>query len=457
MNDKGTILAVGDASKSLAMLDGILTRAGYQVRSIDSGELALAAVAANPPDLILLDVRMKGVGGLEVCRSLKARKETRRIPILLTGAFADVKEWVEGLQLGAADYIAEPFQVEELLTRVKTHMALRLANVLLEQQAAALRRTSEQLQSELVKRHRAENELRLGLDRAERSRRAMLSALEDQKRAGEERQRLQAQLIQSQKLEAIGTLAGGVAHEINNPIMGIMNYAQLILDKLGPASPVAGFVTEIGLETERVATIVKNLLAFSRHDEKSHSPARLCDIANGTLSLMQTVMRHDRIALEVDVPEDLPPVKCRSQQIQQVIMNLLTNARDALNAKYPQHAADKKILLTVRQMEKAGRRWIRTTVEDHGPGIPEELREHIFEPFFTTKPRDKGTGLGLSINHGIVKAHHGELSVESELGEWTRFHVDLPVDNGWELENRGTANESQRGMRKAEQVAICKR
>ncbi len=256
----------------------------------------------------------------------------------------------------------------------------------------------------------------------------------ERRQAEEERQRMQAQLVHAQKLESIGTLASGVAHEINNPIMGIMNYAQLIRDRLGPDSPVSEYAIEIGRETERVATIVRNLLSFARQDKETHSPARLCDIVGATLSLIGSVARHDQIALKVDVPEDLPQIKCRSQQIQQVVMNLLTNARDALNEKYPGHDANKQILITSRRIERDGHQWIRTTVEDHGPGISEDVQRRMFEPFFTTKPRDKGTGLGLSISHGIVKDHGGQLSVESELGQWTRFHIDLPTDNGWKVE-----------------------
>jgi len=184
-NEATILLAVDDTSDSLALLVEILTAAGYQVRPADSGELALAAVAANTPDLILLDVRMKGMDGFEVCRRLKARGDTRHIPIILLSAFADTKEMVAGMQLGAADYISKPFQAEELLTRVKTHLALSRANVSLEQQAAALRQTNEQLQSEIVKRQRMEDELRRSLERAERSRRAMLGTLEDQKRTEE--------------------------------------------------------------------------------------------------------------------------------------------------------------------------------------------------------------------------------------------------------------------------------
>jgi signal transduction histidine kinase len=212
-----------------------------------------------------------------------------------------------------------------------------------------------------------------------------------------------------------------------------MNYAQLILDQAEIGSRSAEFAAEIITETKRVATIVRNLLQFSRHEKQSHSPAQIAGILDQTLSLINTVMRHDQITLRVELPEGLPSLKCRSQQIQQVLMNLLTNARDALNEKYPGCHDDKLILVGGGLFEKAGRRWIRISVEDHGTGIPAEVRDRIFDPFFTTKPRDKGTGLGLSISHGIVKDHHGELTFETEPGHWTRFHVDLPVDNGWEL------------------------
>jgi PAS domain S-box-containing protein len=248
-----------------------------------------------------------------------------------------------------------------------------------------------------------------------------------------ETRKLEEQLMQSQRIESIGTLAGGVAHEINNPINGIMNYAQLILDRIEQESPAREFAREILHETQRVTKIVRNLLTFARHEKQSHSPALLSDIVSSVLSLVQTVMRHDQIVLELSVPEDLPKIKCRSQQIQQVLMNLMTNARDALNERYPGYSPEKKLRVVAELTIKHDRRFIRTTVEDSGPGIPVEIRDRIFDPFFTTKPKERGTGLGLSISYGIVKDHGGELSVESEPGRYTRFCMDLPVNNGWTL------------------------
>lgn len=261
----------------------------------------------------------------------------------------------------------------------------------------------------------------------------MLGEVVRRTRAEESKLEVEAQLRQTQKLEAIGTLASGVAHEINNPINGVMNYAQLIDDRLDPDSPLREFAKGIGRETERVATIVRNLLAFSRHEKESHSPARIVDIVNDTLSLVHAIIRQDQISLTVDIPDDLPAIKCRSQQIQQVIMNLLTNARDALNQRYPGYDPDKIMKITARQFEMSGRRWIRVTVEDHGSGITDEVGARVFDPFFTTKDRSKGTGLGLSISHSIAADHHGDLLFESGSDQSTKFLLELPVDNGWSL------------------------
>jgi len=250
----------------------------------------------------------------------------------------------------------------------------------------------------------------------------------ERKRLEEERWALEAKLRQQQKLEAVGTLASGVAHEINNPINGIMNYAQLLQDRLPPESPLKEYTAEILHETERVATIVQNLLTFSRDEKQHRSFARISDVVTRTLSLIRAVIRGDQITLTVAVPEDLPELNCRSQQLQQVLMNLLTNARDALNERYAGHDPDKIICVTAALTQKGGRPWVRLTVEDHGNGITPEVRERMFDPFFTTKSRDKGTGLGLAISHGIVKEHHGELIVESNPGHYTRVHLDLPFE-----------------------------
>jgi PAS domain S-box-containing protein len=255
------------------------------------------------------------------------------------------------------------------------------------------------------------------------------------------RMEIESQLRQQQKLEAIGTLAGGVAHEINNPINGIINYAQLISEEMETLSVPTEYAKEIIHESKRISDIVRNLLQFSRYEKQSHSYASPYDIINHTASLIKTVIRKDQIKFYIELDEHMPDLKCRSQQIQQVIMNMLTNARDALNEKYPGFHEDKIMRLTCRQNDHDGRRWLRLTVEDHGSGIPQEVQSKIFEPFFSTKPKDIGTGLGLSISYGIVKEHHGDLSFDTEQGKMTRFVLDLPVDNGWNIHAKEQENE----------------
>jgi PAS domain S-box-containing protein len=250
------------------------------------------------------------------------------------------------------------------------------------------------------------------------------------KRMASERQAVEAHLRQSQKLESMGTLASGVAHEINNPLMGILNYAELVKDRVQDEKSL-DYLTEIGIEGNRITTIVKNLLSFSRQERQNVESADIGDIVERSFSLIGATMRRDQIMVETDIPEDLPKVECHDQQIQQVIINLLTNAHDALNERYPGFDENKIIRVNANSFEKNGEAWIRTTIEDHGPGVSADLAERIFDPFFSTKPKNEGTGLGLSVSFGILKEHGGELIVESNPGEYARFHMDLPISQNW--------------------------
>jgi len=252
----------------------------------------------------------------------------------------------------------------------------------------------------------------------------------DRVREEERRKHLEAQVRHQQKLESIGTLASGVAHEINNPINGILNFAQLIDDRLEANSPLRSFASEIGRESRRVAKIVRGLLSFSRQKPEDQELNQIAELLDSTLPLVQALMANDRIKIDVSIPADLPPVKCSGSQIQQVMMNLLTNARDALNERFDGSAPEKILWVIVESIEIAGAPFQRIIVEDHGIGIPTGIQDRIFEPFFTTKNKSTGTGLGLSISHGIVQDHGGYLTFESIPGRYTRFYLDLPVDKG---------------------------
>ena len=271
-----------------------------------------------------------------------------------------------------------------------------------------------------------------------------------ERKLAEERQRvMEAQLRQSQRLAAVGTLARGMGHEINNPIMGVMNYAQLILDRVEKDNPVSEYAAEIGVESARVAAIVHRVLEFAEQEGEHSSLARPVDLVQAALALLHDTLSEDHIAVEGDVPEDIPQIRCHSNQLQQVLVALLTNARETLNEKYAESDEDKVVRISaevIRGQESGGRGqgtggrsqeagvtdFIRLTVEDHGGGIAPEVRERIFDPFFTTRDRTQHSGLGLSTSLGIVKDHSGTLTVESEVGQWTRVHVDLPALSGVE-------------------------
>jgi PAS domain S-box-containing protein len=251
--------------------------------------------------------------------------------------------------------------------------------------------------------------------------------IDDRKRAETERDQLEARLRQQQRLDSIGTLASGVAHEINNPVQGIMNYAELIGGSAVADDMIREFATEIGIETQRVATIVRQLLAFSRQElSEAVEPTAVNELVEGTLSLIRAVMRRDQIQVDIDLPADLPKVACRRQQIHQVIMNLVTNARDALNSRWTKYHEDKRIRISGQAFTREGAPWVRLCVSDLAGGVPEDMVVRIFDPFFTTKGRDHGTGLGLAVSHGIVSEHGGTLTLENRVGVGAEFRVELP-------------------------------
>lgn len=243
----------------------------------------------------------------------------------------------------------------------------------------------------------------------------------------------EAKVIHASKLASVGELAAGVGHEVNNPTNSIMNCADIILQYADDADKVRQFAGLIRSEAERIATIVRNLLTFSRQDREQHSLGRLCDIVDVVLSLSEKKLERSNIEVRLDVPEDLPKLRCRSEQLQQVVMNLIINALHALDQRYPDDDPDKILTIAGRSVDDDGKRYVRLTVEDHGCGVAPDNLDKIFDPFYTTKGRDKGTGLGLSVSLGIVEEHNGRIQVESELDRYTRFHVDIPAGEEEEL------------------------
>ncbi len=243
----------------------------------------------------------------------------------------------------------------------------------------------------------------------------------------------QAQLIQSEKLSAIGQLAAGVAHELNNPLGGILGYAQFTLEKLrktvpGKTNPkeidsYMRYVSDIETQARRCKTIVQNLLRFSRSSQNvDFEPVDINAIIEETITFVEHQLRLNQIELEVWLEQNLPPVEGNVGQLQQVFTNLIINA---MHASQPNSTITVATRLSPALGEFGGA--VELQFIDEGCGIKEENLKKIFEPFFTTKEVGKGTGLGLSVSYGIVKAHQGEISVQSEPGKGTTFTIILPV------------------------------
>lgn len=242
-----------------------------------------------------------------------------------------------------------------------------------------------------------------------------------------------SEALRTGQLAAIGELAAGVAHEINNPINGIINYTQLLLDNANDKYDETDrdFLSRIIKEGERIAVIVGNLLSFARQRDVVEDVS-MKEIVEDSISLLMHRLQKEGIRTAVEIPDNLPLVKGNPQQLQQVMVNLMTNAIYALNQRYPEMSPEKKLEIRCCRKTTAGKEYVCTTVTDWGIGIPKDIIKRIFDSLFTTKPPGKGTGLGLSISKGLVRDHHGFLSIDSRPGGPTVAMVDLPV-----IENNG--------------------
>jgi len=241
-----------------------------------------------------------------------------------------------------------------------------------------------------------------------------------------ERINLQAETMRAGHLASLGELSAGVAHEINNPINGIINYAQMIANKSANGDKEKAIAERIIKEGNRITNIVRSLLSFARDRHEEKGPVAIHDILDDTLALVGMQLNRNGIDLRIDVSRDLPAVIGNPQQIQQVFLNLINNAQYALNQRYKESHENKILEITGSRITYQSRPYIRITFFDMGSGIPSNLLDKVAHPFFSTKPKGQGTGLGLSISHGIIIDHGGKMVFESVTGECTRVIVELP-------------------------------
>lgn len=397
-----TVLVVDDSSTNLVLLCDLLDSHNYQVAVAQDGKTAIEQAEEILPSLILLDVMMPGIDGFETCKRLKASPKTKHIPVLFMTALSDSVNKVHGLDLGAVDYITKPFDHAETLARINVHLSLRKA---------------------------------------------------------------QTSLIQKEKMAALGQLAAGIAHEINNPVNFIhgnlrpaQDYSESLLSLISlyqqhtnPPSVVSDYATDIELPfiqkdlvelfgsmasgTERISDIVEALKTFSCLDESDYKEADLHVGLNSALALLQHRLRAQPERPEIQLLksyDSLPPLQCYASKLNDVFLNLITNAIDAMDEKcrhlLPAQRLSMPLVLTIETSVCDGQIVIK--IADSGVGIPKEIHHQIFDQFFTTKPVGKGMGLGLAIALAVVSEDHsGQLTFRSEVGEGSEFTIKLPIES----------------------------
>lgn len=444
---KSKILIVDDKPDNLRLLGKILTEQGYEVRKAINGSTALMGVQATLPDLILLDIRMPDINGYEVCKKLKASEQTRDIPVIFLSALDDVLDKLKAFEVGGVDYITKPFQTQEVIVRVKNQLTIRHQQRL--------------LQEEISQRQKIEDALRLSEAREREKANKLEITLEKLKRT-------QLRLIHNEKMSSLGQMLAGVAHEINNPV-------SFIYGNLAPASEyckdlisliqayqqtypestpeIQRLIEEIDLNflikdwpklmtsmqvgAQRIQDIVLSLRSFSRKNESKSKPTDIHTCIDNTLLILQHRLRAvgNRPGIKL-IKEygQLPLINCNGGQLNQVFMNLINNAVDALEqdlGEIPTITIRTEFSYSLNGSNSedgnlsASQAVIR--IVDNGPGIAEDVQRQIFDPFFTTKPVGSGTGLGLAISHQIVAENHGgKLSCISSPSKGTEFIVEIP-------------------------------
>lgn len=419
------ILVVDDMPTNLEVLTETLSSAGYTVAAATSGERALKRLQTYVPNLILLDIQMPGIDGFKTCQEIKKNPDTANIPVIFITAFSDIGSIVQGFSLGAVDYITKPFQELELLTRVKTHLQVQMTNRSLEQQV--LDRTHE-LETALI-----------------------------QLRAS------QLQLIQQEKMSALGNLVAGIAHEINNPIgfvsgnveelkhnlKDVFDHLDLYKQKASAEEiedhakaiefdylreDIPRILASMASGCDRIHSISASLRMFSRADMESKFKVNVHEGIDSTLLILKYRLSATDARPEIEVIQDygeLPEITCFPSQLSQVFMNLLANAIDMFDELAEEHsfaelqANPQRITIRTQFVEPHG---VEIHISDNGKGMSEEVHAKIFDRKFTTKAVGKGTGLGLAIAHQVVvEQHGGSLEVKSQIGKGTEFIIRLPV------------------------------
>ena len=373
-----TVMIVDDTLENLRLLQQVVRDQGHHVMAFPRGDLALKAAIRNPPDIFLLDIRMPGMDGFEVCRQFKANETLRDIPVLFISALSEVQDKVRAFAVGGADYITKPFQAKEIQVRVEFHLQKRNLEHRLR------RRNADLLQG----------------------------------RAG-----LEARLLQAEKMNSLSRISAGVAHEILNPVGILSLELQLLKSIEGLPDSVHKELDVCVRQVQRIVAIADNLKQFSY---AGNSTAKDFENVNALianlLQLYSTQMKIEGVEIVTHFEPSLPAVPINGKQIEQVLINLFSNALAAMEMM-----SDKLLLVRTTMEVVDADDYLRIEVSDRGVGIDNRDVQRIFEPFFTTKEQGKGSGMGLSIAHGIIREHGGRIWMESNEWGGAAFFIDLPM------------------------------
>lgn len=414
---KGRLLVVDDSLTYREYLCQQLSEEGYAVHAAEGAEPARQLLAHHAFDVILVDLVMPGVDGIQLCRELNEARLSLRSPfsILMLTAHEGKEEMTRGLEAGADDFVGKSCEPAVLRARLR----------------ALLRRKFFQEENLRISRELKEKELEATRARAERevalARAALVGELEEANRKLKE---TQVQLIHSEKMASLGQLVAGIAHELNNPLAFVTSNVSTVQGWLQALAPeVESGLTDAGrrrwsktaqrLTTaheglERMAELVLKLRTFSRLDEGEF---KVVDVHEGLESALVLLRpRLKEVAIERDFCSD-GTLGCLPGQLNQVFLNLMSNAVDAMEGRG---------LLRLSSRREPG--YLVVTVTDSGPGVAPEHAPRIFDPFFTTKPVGQGMGLGLAISYGIIEAHRGRIEWNSEPERGTSFALWLPDD-----------------------------
>ncbi len=430
LTQKPLILIVDDNPQNLQVLGSMLRENDLRVAAARHGREALDYLQNTSPDLILLDIMMPELDGLELCRMLRKDPHTREIPVIFITALTDTEDKLRGFRAGGDDYVTKPFAKEEVLARVKHQVERRRLELELRQSRAELQQMNVSLERRVEERTL---ELR----------------------------RVQSQMVMQEKMAAIGQLAAGLAHEINNPLTFVCTnfdtlkqnvevYHELIsnyrntlkqlesVDNLQLCIKLRDKEETLNLDSilqysdslfseseqgfERIMGIIRSTRNFSRVDQVGR--LELFDLNKGIAdTLVISRYKYKSCAEIVTDLGGIPHIQCVSQQINQMLLNLVINAAQAIDGQQRSEMG----IISIRTWNDEDNVWCE--ISDDGPGIPRKTQSRIFEPFFTTKDVGKGTGLGLSISYDIVVNNHGgELSVSCGENGGTRFLCRLPIE-----------------------------